>query len=80
MLMGPFVGGLFVVMLPFFLDRMADFASILKGVVLILVLIFAPAGICEVVARPFRALRRRKLMKVGRMPEPRVGQAVAANR
>jgi branched-chain amino acid transport system permease protein len=80
MLMGPFVGGLFVVMLPFFLDRMAEFASILKGVVLILVLIFAPAGICEVVARPFRALRRRKLIEAGRSPEPEVGQAVTASR
>ena len=80
MLMGPFVGGLFVVMLPFFLDQLADFASILKGAVLILVLIFAPAGICEVVARPFRALRRRKLIEAGRTPEPEAGRVVTANR
>lgn len=80
MMMGPFVGGLFVVMVPFFFDQMADFASILKGVVLILVLIFAPAGICEVVARPFRTWRRRKLVQAGRMPETKVGQAVTANR
>jgi branched-chain amino acid transport system permease protein len=80
MLMGPFVGGLFVVMVPFFLDRMADFASILKGTVLILVLLFAPAGICEVIARPFRAWRRRKLAMVRPMPETKVGQAVPANR
>ncbi|MEP6656816.1 MAG: branched-chain amino acid ABC transporter permease [Betaproteobacteria bacterium] len=80
MLMGPFVGGLFVVMVPFFLDQLADFASILKGVVLILVLIFAPAGVCEVVGRPFRAWRRRKLIEVGRTPEPEVGQAITANR
>jgi branched-chain amino acid transport system permease protein len=61
MLMGPFVGGLFVVMVPFFLDRLADFAFMLKGTVLILVLLFAPAGVCEVIARPVRAWRRRKL-------------------
>lgn len=80
MLMGPFVGGLFVVMVPFFFDQMADFASILKGVVLILVLIFAPAGICEVIARPFRAWRRRKLIQASQVPETNVGQAVTANR
>ncbi len=76
MLMGPFVGGFFVVMVPFFFDRMADFASILKGVVLILVLIFAPAGVCEVVARPFRAWRRRKLAEARPTPATQVGQVV----
>jgi branched-chain amino acid transport system permease protein len=80
LMMGPFVGGLFVVMLPYFLDQLADFASILKGVVLILVLIFAPAGICELMARPFRALRRRKLAQAGQTSAPPVGAAVTANR
>jgi branched-chain amino acid transport system permease protein len=80
LMMGPFVGGLFVVMLPYFLDQLADFASILKGVVLILVLIFAPAGICELIARPFRALRRRQLALAGQTSTPAVGAAVAANR
>jgi branched-chain amino acid transport system permease protein len=80
LMMGPFVGGLFVVMLPYFLDQLADFASILKGVVLILVLIFAPAGICELIARPFRALRRRQLAQAGQTSAPSVGAAVAANR
>jgi branched-chain amino acid transport system permease protein len=80
LMMGPFVGGLFVVMLPYFLDQLADFASILKGVVLILVLIFAPAGICELIARPFRALRRRQLAQAGQTSAPAVGAAVAANR
>ena len=80
MMMGPFVGGLFVVMLPFFLDQLADFAFILKGVVLILVLIFAPAGICEVVARPFVALRRRHLMKVGQASETALPKAVTVSR
>lgn len=66
MLMGPFVGGIFIVMLPFFLETMADFSFILKGVVLILMLQFAPAGLCDVIARPFRALRRQKLLGVMR--------------
>jgi branched-chain amino acid transport system permease protein len=73
MLMGPIVGGTFVAMLPFFLEKLADFAFILKGVVLIAVLMFAPAGVCDVVARPFRAWRRRRLAREGR------GAAVAGN-
>lgn len=65
MLMGPFVGGAFVVMIPFFFEELADFAFILKGVVLIMVLMFAPAGVVSLVARPVRALRRRKLVAAG---------------
>jgi branched-chain amino acid transport system permease protein len=80
MMMGPFVGGVFVVMLPFVLDQLADFASILKGVVLIVVLLFAPAGICAVLARPLRALRRRKLAEVGQTASLPVSQALTANR
>jgi branched-chain amino acid transport system permease protein len=80
MMMGPFVGGVFVVMLPFVLDQLADFASILKGVVLIVVLLFAPAGICAVLARPLRALRRRKLAEVGQTAPLPVSQALTANR
>ena len=60
-LMGPFIGGFFVVMVPFFLEELADFAFILKGVVLIAVLLLAPAGIADLLARPFRAMRRRQL-------------------
>jgi branched-chain amino acid transport system permease protein len=70
MMMGPFAGGLFVVMVPFFLDQLADFASILKGVVLIVVLLFAPAGVCEVLARPLRAWRRRRLAEIGQARAP----------
>jgi len=80
MMMGPFVGGVFVVMLPFFLDQLADFASILKGVVLIVVLLFAPAGICAVLARPLRAWRRRRLTEIGQAATPVVSRAVPANR
>lgn len=61
MLMGPLVGGAFVAMLPFLLETLADFSFILKGVVLIAVLMFAPAGVCDVIARPVRALRRRRM-------------------
>jgi branched-chain amino acid transport system permease protein len=63
MLMGPFIGGIFIVMVPFFLEELADFSFILKGVVLIGVLILAPAGIAEVLTRPVRAWRARRLSK-----------------
>ncbi|HYC38674.1 MAG TPA: branched-chain amino acid ABC transporter permease [Usitatibacter sp.] len=70
MLMGPIVGGIFVAMLPFFLEKLADFAFILKGVALIAVLMFAPAGVCDVIARPFRAWRRRRLERAAAGEEP----------
>ena len=60
-LMGPFIGGAFVALVPFFLEELADFSYILKGAVLIGVLILAPAGIADVLARPFRALREKRL-------------------
>lgn len=65
MLFGPLIGGFFVVMLPFFLEELADFSFILKGVVLIAVLIFAPSGLADVIAKPFRAWRRRLLDRTG---------------
>lgn len=65
MLMGPLIGGLFVGMVPYFLEELRDFAFILKGVVLIAVLLFAPAGIAAALARPFKAIRRRKLAEAG---------------
>ena len=64
MLFGPFIGGVFIVMVPFFLEELADFSFILKGVVLIAVLMLAPAGVADVVARPFRTMRRRALAQV----------------
>lgn len=70
MLMGPILGGAFVALLPFFLETLADFSFVLKGVVLIAVLMFAPAGVCDVIARPFRALRRRQLERVGAQAPP----------
>lgn len=80
MMMGPFVGGLFVVMLPFFLERLVDLGSILKGAVLIIVLLFAPAGVCELIARPFRSLRARRIAALGKTSEAPPEPAVAANR
>ena len=64
-MMGPFVGGAFVALVPFFLEEMADFSYILKGVVLIGVLIAAPSGVADVMARPLRAWRRRQLVAAG---------------
>ena len=64
-LFGPYLGGAFVVMLPFFLEELADFAFIMKGVVLILVLRFAQAGVGEVLWRPIRNRRRRELLSIG---------------
>ncbi len=69
MLFGPFLGGFFVAMVPFYLEELADFAFILKGVALIAVLVLAPAGVAEVVARPVRAWRQRKLLEAGESPE-----------
>jgi branched-chain amino acid transport system permease protein len=64
-MMGPFVGGAFVALVPFFLEEMADFSYILKGVVLIGVLIVAPSGVADVMARPLRAWRRKQLVAAG---------------
>jgi len=80
MMMGPFIGGLFVVMVPFFFEQLVDFASILKGGVLIAVLLFAPAGIGEVLARPVRAMRARRLAAVGMPPERPLGKPMPVNR
>lgn len=82
MLLGPIVGGVFVAMLPFVLEKLADFSFILKGVVLIGVLMFAPAGICDVVARPFRAIRRRILERAAGVapPPPQPGPVAAQAR
>lgn len=60
-LAGPFLGGMFVALVPFFFETLADFAFILKGVVLILVLRFAPSGIAELIWRPVKNYRNRLL-------------------
>lgn len=66
MMMGPIVGGTFVALLPFLLETLADLSFILKGVILIAVLIFAPAGICELIARPFKRWRLRQIESTGK--------------
>jgi hypothetical protein len=63
---------------PFFLEELADFAFVLKGVVLIGVLVLAPAGVAEVIAKPFRAWRQRKLLEAGDSPELAEASAPAA--
>jgi len=61
-LLGPFVGGLFVAFLPtlieFFVDQPGDLAFIIKGGALIFVLIMAPAGVVEGTVRFFRWITR----------------------
>ncbi|MCC7016587.1 MAG: branched-chain amino acid ABC transporter permease [Rhodospirillales bacterium] len=68
-LMGPFIGGAFIVMVPFFFEKLADFSYILKGIVLIAVLLLAPAGVADLLARPIRAFRRRQLAAAGVSPD-----------
>jgi branched-chain amino acid transport system permease protein len=63
-LIGPILGGIFVALLPFFLEELRDLAFILKGVALILVLMFAPAGLADVLGRPLRAWRRHKMAQL----------------
>lgn len=70
-IMGPVLGGIFVALLPFFLEELRDLAFILKGVALILVLMFAPAGLAEILGRPFQAWRRRR---IGRLVGPDGGR------
>ncbi|GBE01761.1 MAG TPA: branched-chain amino acid ABC transporter permease [Nitrospirae bacterium] len=53
-LAGSVLGGAFVVLLPYYLSELRDFASILKGVVLILVLLFAPAGLASIFQKFFQ--------------------------
>jgi branched-chain amino acid transport system permease protein len=76
-LMGPIVGGAFVALLPYFFETFADFSFILKGAALIAVLMFAPAGITDVIARPFRAFRRRKIVEAASsgLERPRAASA-----
>ena len=63
-IIGPILGGIFVALLPFFLEELRDLAFILKGVALIFVLMFAPLGLAEILGRPFRALRRYQMRRL----------------
>jgi branched-chain amino acid transport system permease protein len=55
-LLGPVLGAFFVVLVPYYLGELRDFAYILNGVALIAVLLFAPDGIAGVLARASRAV------------------------
>jgi branched-chain amino acid transport system permease protein len=65
LIFGPIIGGVFVVMVPFFFEQLADFSFIMKGVVLILVLRFAPWGVAELLIRPITNLRQSQLRRAG---------------
>jgi len=53
-LLGPVIGGAFVVLVPYYLGELRDFAFILNGVALIMVLIFAPQGAAGLLAHGLR--------------------------
>lgn len=55
-LLGSALGGGFVVLVPYYLGELRDFAFILNGLALIAVLLFAPAGAAGVLGRGLRAI------------------------
>jgi branched-chain amino acid transport system permease protein len=55
-LLGSLLGAFFVVLVPYYLGELRDFAYILNGVALIAVLIFAPDGMAGVLGRGARAI------------------------
>jgi branched-chain amino acid transport system permease protein len=55
-LFGSAIGAFFVVLVPYYLGELRDFAYILNGIALIAVLLFAPDGVAGVVARSLRAV------------------------
>jgi branched-chain amino acid transport system permease protein len=57
-LLGPMLGGFFVVLVPYYLGELRDFAYILSGVALIAVLLFAPDGVAGLLARALQSLGR----------------------
>lgn len=65
-LFGSALGAAFVVLVPYYLGELRDFAYVLNGVALIAVLLFAPDGVAGVLARALRRLLRER----GRRPEP----------
>lgn len=59
---GSILGGAFVVLLPYYLAEYNDFAFILKGVILILVLLFAPAGLSSLLGRLYKMTANKIVM------------------
>jgi branched-chain amino acid transport system permease protein len=60
-LAGSVIGGAFVVLLPYYLAEFRDFSFILKGLALILILLFAPEGASRVLSNLLRAAAKRIL-------------------
>jgi len=55
-LIGPMLGGSFVVLVPYYLGELRDFAYILSGVALIAVLVLAPDGVAGLLVRALQSL------------------------
>lgn len=57
-LLGPVIGAAFIVLVPYYLGELRDFAYVLNGVALIAVLQFAPDGVAGVLLRGLQRLIR----------------------
>ncbi|MGH7319622.1 MAG: branched-chain amino acid ABC transporter permease [Candidatus Rokuibacteriota bacterium] len=68
-LFGSVLGAFFVVLVPYYLGELRDFAYILNGVALIVVLLFAPDGVAGVLARASRALLGKGRPHPGHVPK-----------
>lgn len=69
-LFGSTLGAAFVVMVPYYLGELRDFAYILNGVALIVVLVFAPEGVAGVLARLLRRVLGRKPTRAAGIVDP----------
>jgi branched-chain amino acid transport system permease protein len=69
-LFGSALGAGFVVLVPYYLGELRDFAYILNGVALIVVLLFAPEGVAGLLSRLFRRIHRRRTEPVTRIVDP----------
>lgn len=75
-LLGSAIGAAFVVLVPYYLGELRDFAFILNGVALIAALLFAPDGVAGLLARAFRSL----VVQRGRARAAAAGEPVPAER
>ena len=69
-LFGSALGAAFVVMVPYYLGELRDFAYILNGAALIAVLLFAPDGVAGVLARLLRRVLGRKVPQAAPIVDP----------
>lgn len=79
-LFGSTLGAAFVVLVPYYLGELRDFAYILNGVALIAVLLFAPEGVAGVLARPLAVLVRRAPKRASPVAEAVVEREAGWNR